>query len=211
MKTIQDLTDQERQIVFECLNAVAYGPFFSNGLLYTMLGIKESDIEEVILNWPNIDFRTKATTFNIVYECLFNLTFFADGINKNISIDEWHEYISFSYEDVQKLYYKISEQEVPKNQKWDGIIRGTFVGKGKIIWNQLTHEQRNSYLTNVWCKSCSKVTTITHYEGAIDIDDGITIYGYCVDCFEDLELTINKNELNQKFKLKHNKKNPVER
>jgi len=49
---------------------------------------------------------------------------------------------------------------------------------------------QKKYLTNVWCPECKKNTTITSFQGAIDIDGGITIYGYCVECEGPIEKII---------------------
>ena len=57
-----------------------------------------------------------------------------------------------------------------ESQKWDGVIRGVFTSTSQKIWDKLSYKMQKKYLTNVWCPECKKNTTITSFQGAIDID-----------------------------------------
>ncbi len=202
---ISDLTDYEKKIVLECLRAAASEHFFPDGLFNTLLGYDRSEFQTVISTWPNINEQSEHVR-GIVYQALSQLSFFPNGYYDNLPNEIWQSYISVPFENVNALFYKYSGKRKPVPKKWDGIINGSFTSKSKVLWNRLKSLTQIRYLTNGWCPKCEKNTIITSYQGAIDIDGGITIYGGCVECSSEIEIIISIEDIeNDNNSIKRNK------
>ncbi len=184
-----DLTDEEKKVVFECLKATAYGPFFSDDLFSTLFGIARSDVLAVISDWPDIDEKCEYAQIAI-RQSLLQLTGYPHDCD-----DIWYDYISVSPERVDEIFYKLKGMKKPEPEKWDGTVRGVFSSNARIFWDKLDAEIQNKHLADVWCPRCCEITTITKFEAGIDIYGNLSMEGLCVRCFKFVEKIIPKNEI----------------
>jgi hypothetical protein len=48
-----DLENKEKEIVYECLKAVVYGPFIPDYGFHSLFGIEREDVKLILNMWPN--------------------------------------------------------------------------------------------------------------------------------------------------------------
>jgi len=119
---LNKLSCKEKKIILECLKAAAFGPFFSEEMLYTVIGVKKSEILEVIKKWPNINIK-KQKIYHLIYVVFWNMIFFPNGFNDNLPDYVWNNYISVPYEKASEIFYKFTGEKKTESQKWDGFYK----------------------------------------------------------------------------------------
>jgi hypothetical protein len=60
-------------------------------------------------------------------------------------------------------------------------MSGKFTGQAKAFWDAIPPQAQEKLLNNVWCVHCSKVTTITDFEGHMEKGD-LILRGRCAVC-----------------------------
>ncbi len=50
-----ELTEKQKKIIGECLDAAANGPFFPEWEFSTLFGLERSEVAKIAKDWPNID------------------------------------------------------------------------------------------------------------------------------------------------------------
>ena len=190
--SLQNLTKEEKLIVFNCLQAVAYTQFIEDTVFHTLMGIHRDNLKQVINNWDSVD--------ESILDVKLALN---NSMNNLISLktDEyevWNKYISVSHEEVERVFYKWRGEPVPPPEKWDGIVRGAITRSAQDQWNKIDDKTQNLLLTKVWCPYCSEYTTITRFEGFNDKETkNLILSGCCVKCFGHIELIIDRKMLNK--------------
>lgn len=100
---LSELKECEKNIIFECLNAAAFGPFFPEiGEFHEIYGIKQTDIENIISEWTDIDDcdENVKTAINTYLHLLSQKFSHYDEI--------WDEFISVPQHFVEEIYYKFN-------------------------------------------------------------------------------------------------------
>ena len=56
-----------------------------------------------------------------------------------------------------------------------------FTAEAKALWDSIPRKIQEQLINNVWCPSCSGMTTITDFRG--DVEEGdLILMGNCVKC-----------------------------
>ncbi len=178
------LTEREKKVVYECVNAVAIGPFIPEVLFPTLMGFEKNEYIRFVTSWKCNRIKNKKEA-DFIYCALHQLLEYPHGQD-----DVWPDFISEPKHKVSEISYKFSGANRPLEKRWNGIIQGYLTPKAKKRWDRFGEKSQKLILTSVWCPHCSKKTTITNYEGGIDNSNRISIYGKCVTCFKNIEKTI---------------------
>jgi hypothetical protein len=56
-----------------------------------------------------------------------------------------------------------------------------FTAKAKAIWGSIPPQMQKKLLSNVWCSHCAEITTITNFEGRVEMGD-LVLKGTCATC-----------------------------
>ncbi len=179
---LNNLTDDEKKVVFDSLNAAVHGPFFPGGLFQTLLGFDRAEILDIISKWATIDEQDKQVE-QAINGVLLQLNFYPHGLREDI-----YKYIHCSLERLETLFFKFKGIEPWPEEKWDGVVKGFLTKRARAVWNRFDSEKRQRIISSAWCPYCEKRTTITNYEGGIDKDNRLSIYGKCVECFKTAEI-----------------------
>jgi len=97
---LNDLSEDEKNIVFECLKASAEGPFFPEWEFHLLFGINREDIVQILSQLPDIDEQNEKVVL-AVNNSMNNLT----GYPHNCQ-NVWSSYISVSPADVSRIFNK---------------------------------------------------------------------------------------------------------
>ncbi len=194
-----EFTKDQKRVSFECLNAIAFGPFCSDDLVHTLLGYYKSEIKEVISDWDSID-EECINVRNIIRSVLGHIYFFPNGFYKEVPDKVFSEYFSVSPSYIEDLFYKFIGERKSEPEKWDGIVRGIISKKARDKWNKISVKVQNGFLTNVWCPKCSENTTITQFEGFNDkYSNNLILHGSCVKCFGGVELEVDPENVSKEY------------
>ena len=93
---------KDKKIIFECLKASVYGPFFPDWEFSILFGLERNDIENIISDWEKININNKNVQLAI-NNSINNLLGYPHGISDK----DWLSYISISREELKKLFKKI--------------------------------------------------------------------------------------------------------
>jgi hypothetical protein len=52
---LADLTDEQREVVRRCLDAVVKGPFICDGDFHCLFGLRRNEVEQAASRWPELD------------------------------------------------------------------------------------------------------------------------------------------------------------
>ncbi len=181
---LNNLNIDETKIVLECLKASISGPFISNDIFPTLVGCEKYEVEILVSKWDTINQEDEGV-FTIINNVLNNLTY-----STAVSKDVWYKYVSVSRKEAAKLYYKWLGKE-PPTFKWDGEIKGAISRNAKSFWEKLSTKRQNESLSNIRCFSCDQNTSITNYEGGLNIDNNLSILGRCIRCGKPIEIIID--------------------
>lgn len=108
------LTDQEKDIILQCLTAAFEGSFFPEWEFQNLFGVERNMLEKIIKMWPIVDESDKDICLAI-HNSMGNLVGYPHGNEK-----EWKKYISVGTDEVIKILKKCSEP--PRVFSGDSII-----------------------------------------------------------------------------------------
>jgi hypothetical protein len=97
------LTENEKNIVLQCLKACIGEVFFPDWEFHTLTGYEKDEVKHLIVNWPKANFEDLDTR-NLVLNVLNNLL----GYPHKVSNRQWETHITASPEEIDKLWGKIS-------------------------------------------------------------------------------------------------------
>lgn len=97
------LTEHERNIVYKCLEAALYGPFFPDWEFNTLFGINRTELSKVIKDWPNIETENEIA-FLAVNGSLGQLLGYPHGEES-----ELEKRISASREEIRQIFDKLQK------------------------------------------------------------------------------------------------------
>jgi hypothetical protein len=104
-----NLSEQEREIIGECLKAVAYGPFFIDSKatddpyweISTLFGLTINELRMIADNWSKADMSCEKSRV-AVNNCLVNLLGYPHGSSQEV----WSKYISVSPDELERILQK---------------------------------------------------------------------------------------------------------
>ena len=95
-----DLENKEKEIVYECLKAVVYGPFIPDYVFHSLFGIEREDVKDVLDQWPEVD-ESSLNTNLAINNSMLNLWGYPHECK-----DEWSEWISVKPHEVYRILNK---------------------------------------------------------------------------------------------------------
>ncbi len=98
---LADLDDQERDVVRQCLRAAVEGPFFPEWEFHTIFGLERSEVNGVLLSWPELDEGDEKVVRAINNS--FNNLLGYPARNKQ---DIWPDFISVSFIELARIFDK---------------------------------------------------------------------------------------------------------
>lgn len=111
---LEQLTDEEKRIVGECLRAAAFGPFFPDWEFHALFGVDRDEAIRVAESWPNVE-ETDISVGYIINDSINNL--FGYPHRKQ---DEWNNYISVLPKQVYDIYNKFRSLTGRRNNQQTG-------------------------------------------------------------------------------------------
>ena len=107
---LSDLTDAEKEVIFECLHCVASGEIILNDWEFPMLfGIEFTTLQKIVQNIPNLD-DSSEETFLAINNSLNNLLGYPHG-----GESKWDRFISVSPAEVNRIFEKWRENQIQDN------------------------------------------------------------------------------------------------
>lgn len=100
---INNLTDHDKKIIFECLEASVRGPFFPDWEFSTLMGLEKRDFIKIIELWPEIEGNQENIRAAII-NSIVNLLGYPHGCE---SI--WDQFISVDKKTLEGLYQRIKD------------------------------------------------------------------------------------------------------
>jgi hypothetical protein len=99
---LEQLTEEEKRVIGECLNATAQGPFFLDNSreFVALFGATHEEAVRIAETWPNIE-ETDMTAKAVINNSINNLFGYPHGKH-----DQWSRYISVSPRKVQDVFTK---------------------------------------------------------------------------------------------------------
>ncbi|QLE74706.1 hypothetical protein FGW37_26750 [Streptomyces rectiverticillatus] len=114
MNAVERVTDQDLQIIKECLDAAVNGPFFPDWEFHTLMGFTRDEIGAIAASWPS--FSDSDTQDDAVNNVLNMLLGYPHGYESR-----WHDYSNATLEQiVQTLARWRGDDDL------DGTGKGTF-------------------------------------------------------------------------------------
>jgi hypothetical protein len=98
--SLETLTEEELDIVQQCLKASVEGPFFPEQEFHTIFGVWRGEAKEVLESWPNVNEEDKIVSL-VINNAMNNLLGYphrCEGV--------WDEHISVPREEVARVYGK---------------------------------------------------------------------------------------------------------
>jgi len=99
--SFQKLSENDKQIVLQCLNAILNGNFLEHGF-HTRLGLEPEDLAQVVSAYPNIDDSDDNSNETLaINNCL-------NEVSRGISFSdrEWTEWFTVNRSEVDEVYRK---------------------------------------------------------------------------------------------------------
>ena len=100
-----NLTEEEKRVLFECLNASVKGPFFPDEEFQTLFGLERAEAENVLKDWPDLNIFADDIAVLAINNALVNLVGYPHHKD-----DIWDEWISLSKSEVDQLHKKWGSQ-----------------------------------------------------------------------------------------------------
>ncbi len=101
--SVVKLSDKEKEIVLQSLNAILKGGFLE-GEFHSRLGIDQEQLEQVVVAYPNLDDLDDSSTVALaINNCLNEV---CHGIN--FSPKQWSQWFEVRRSDVEEVYRKWS-------------------------------------------------------------------------------------------------------
>lgn len=95
--SLADMEKRKQEVIRQCLEAAAYGPFFPEWEFHTLFGLDRNEVEKILQSWPQVDEQNNGMHAAIT-NVLNNLLFYPHGREK-----EWSNYISASHIEVEMV------------------------------------------------------------------------------------------------------------
>lgn len=92
--SISCLTENEKDIVYQCLVASLEGSFFPEWEFYTLFGVERNTLARIVNSWPNVD-DGKEDVFLVINNALGNLAGYPHGQSEG-----WKKYISATPDEI---------------------------------------------------------------------------------------------------------------
>jgi hypothetical protein len=102
-----DLSQHERNLVGQCLRALADGPFIPDWEIHTLTGLTREEIREVARRWPRVDEAAERDR-QAIHAALSIMTY---GPIRNY--DRWPHYISARHAEIEQIARKWWRQSPP--------------------------------------------------------------------------------------------------
>ncbi len=99
--SLAKLSDRERQIIFQCLNAILKGGFLE-GEFHARLGIEPEELEQIVAAYPGVDDSDDDS--NVVLAINNCLNEVCHGIS--FSDREWSQWFIVNMSEVEEVYRK---------------------------------------------------------------------------------------------------------
>jgi hypothetical protein len=97
--SLAKLSDSDRQIILQCLNAILKGRFLE-GEFHTRLGIEREELEQVVAAYPHIDDSDDNSNAALaINNCLNEVCH-----RINFSNREWSQWFTVDRSEVDKVY-----------------------------------------------------------------------------------------------------------
>jgi hypothetical protein len=97
--SLAKLSDGDRQIILQCLNAILKGRFLE-GEFHTRLGMERAELEQVVAAYPHIDDSDDNSNAALaINNCLNEVS---HGIN--FSNREWSQWFTVNRSEVDEVY-----------------------------------------------------------------------------------------------------------
>jgi hypothetical protein len=104
---LSNLTDEEKEVVFQCLRCVATGEIILNDWEFqTVFGIEFETLEEIVRSLPVID-ESKEEVRLAINNSLNNLLGYPHGRHT-----EWSNYISVPQAEVARIFTKLRGENI---------------------------------------------------------------------------------------------------
>jgi len=94
------------EVIGECLDAAATGPFFPDWEFQTLFGLDREEVRRIASDWPTVD----SDTWVAVANSLGNLLGYPHGLD-----GEWTEYVSVPRAEVEGILKKWKSLKAPLN------------------------------------------------------------------------------------------------
>lgn len=88
---------QDNQIILDCLNAAAKGPFFPEWEFSSLMGMDKAAFTEIATQWPNVDMDAEIVR-TAVSNALLNLSGYPIDAE-----EEWPNYISVPRQELEEV------------------------------------------------------------------------------------------------------------
>ncbi|MFF2120225.1 hypothetical protein ACFVXH_23115 [Kitasatospora sp. NPDC058184] len=116
MNPIARMTDQDRQIIKECLDAAVSGPFFPDWEFDTLIGFTRDEIAAIAASWPAPPIV--GTEDDAVNNVLNNLLGYPHGIESR-----WHEYLPATRSQVAQVLARWRREDIVEQAHGGAIER----------------------------------------------------------------------------------------
>ncbi|MEQ2010273.1 MAG: hypothetical protein ABMA26_26100 [Limisphaerales bacterium] len=108
--SLKDLSEHERQVVFECLRATVEGPFFDEWEFATLFGLERSEVARVLAAVPHLD-ESDETTFQAIAGSMGQLLGYPHQQEQ-----AWHRFISVTPKQLLAIYDKWDTNHEPRTR-----------------------------------------------------------------------------------------------
>lgn len=103
---ISSLSEEEKDVVQECLDAAVYGPFFDEEDFHALFGVTRDEAKVVADHFPKVDefddsYGGNDDSWLVINNTFANLLGYPHRLEK-----EWVRYISVSRERVEEIFIK---------------------------------------------------------------------------------------------------------
>lgn len=92
------LTDEEKEVVFQCLRAAVDGPFFPEWEFFALFGLNRQDVARIVNTLPQVDDSEEIVSLAI-NNAMANLLGYPHG-----GTIAWRQFISVSQDEVQRIF-----------------------------------------------------------------------------------------------------------
>jgi hypothetical protein len=97
---LSELSEKDRQIIFQCLNAIAKGKFLEDDY-EARLGIEKEKLNEIVTTFPDIDDSDDDSDAALAINNSLNEV--CHGIR--FSDEEWEQWFDFSKSEIEEVYW----------------------------------------------------------------------------------------------------------
>ena len=96
----KDLSKNEQDIIYQCLEATVDGPFFPDWEFHTLFGLTRQEVERIVIDWAIVD-RNSPIVILAINNSLNNLLGYPHKCDR-----EWHDFISVDRKELRTIYFK---------------------------------------------------------------------------------------------------------